>query len=74
MDKVKEDLNVTTNYNNPVDHVPEIEQNNRTVKERYHSQYHRLTFHNISKVIIIYLAFEVVRKLYYSPVKGGLSP
>ena len=32
MDKVKDNQDVTINYSNPVDHVPEIEQSNRTVK------------------------------------------
>ena len=50
------------NYSNPVDHVTEIEQNNRIVKERCFAQYHRLHFQNIHKVIIRYLSFEVVKK------------
>ena len=56
------------NYANPGDHVTEIEQNNITVKEIYCAQYHRLPFHNIPKVMIQFLAFEVVRKLNYFPV------
>ena len=32
MDNVKDDLDVTMNYANPGDHIPEIERNNRTVK------------------------------------------
>ena len=32
MDKVKDDMDATMTYDNPIDHVPEIEQNNRTVK------------------------------------------
>ena len=71
-DKVKDKLDVTTNYTNPGDHVAEIYQNNKTVKERYRAQYYSLLFHNIPKVMIIYLDFEVVRKLNYFPVKGGL--
>ena len=55
MDKVKNDLDVTKSYNNPEDHVHEIERNNITVKERYRTQYHRLPFHNIPKVMIRYL-------------------
>ena len=62
------------NYTNPGDRVPDIERNNRKVKERYRTQYHRLPFQNIPKVMIRYLAFEVVRKLDYFPFKGGLSP
>ena len=34
MDKVKDDLDIIMNDTNPGDHVPEIERNNITVKER----------------------------------------
>ena len=74
MYKVKEDLDANMNYSNPGESVPETKQNNRIVKERYRVQYHRPPFHNIPKVIIRYLDFEVVRELNYFPVKGGLSP
>ena len=50
-------------WDNPGDHVPEIDQNIITIKERYRSQYHRLPFQNIPKVVIRCLGFEVVRKL-----------
>ena len=73
-DKVKDEFYVTINYANPGDHVTEIVQNNRRVKEIYRAQYHRLTFQNIPKVIIRYLSFEVVIKLNCFTFKGGLSP
>ena len=73
MYRVKENMDVTMNYANPGDHVPDIEQNNRTVKERYRAKFHIITFQNIPKVMIRYLAFEVVIKLNYFPFKGGLS-
>ena len=60
-DKVKYELDVTMNYTNPGDRVPDIERNNRKVKERYRTQYHRLPFQNIPKVMIIYLDFEAVK-------------
>jgi hypothetical protein len=33
MDKVKDDLGVCMNFTNALDHVPEAERNNRTIKE-----------------------------------------
>ena len=69
MYKVKDQLEVTMNYSNPGDNIIEIERNNRTVKEIYCAQYHRLTFQNISKILNKYLDFELVRKLIYFPVK-----
>ena len=67
-------MDATINCDNPVEHVPEIEKNNRAVKERYRAQYYRLPFQNIPKFMIKYLAFEVIIKSNYFPVKGGLSP
>ena len=57
MDKVKDDMDITKNYDNLGDHVNEIEINNRTVKEIYHAQYHMILFLNISKLMITYLDF-----------------
>ena len=51
------------NYANPGDHNTYIEGNNITVKERYPEKYKGLLFQNIPKVMIRYLAFEVVNKL-----------
>ena len=73
IDKVKDDLEIKMNSSNPGDHVPKRERKNIQSSKKI-SQYHRLTFDNITKVIIIYLSFEVFRKLNYFPVKGGLSP
>ena len=33
MEKVQDDLDIEMNYANPGDHVPQAEQNNRTIKE-----------------------------------------
>ena len=71
MAKVKYELEVVMYYSNPGYHVTDIEKNNRTVKKRYRTQYHRLTFQNIPKVMIKCLAFEVVRKLNCFLVKGS---
>ena len=67
-------MGVTMNKSNPGYHVTEIDRNNRTVKEIIRAQYHRLPFQDIPKVMIIYLAFEVVRKLNDFPVKEFLLP
>ena len=74
MDRVKDKYDVTMNYSYPGYHVTEIELNNRIVKERYHTQYHRFTFQNILKVMVRYLDFEVIRESKYFLVKGGFSP
>ena len=52
MDKVADDLNVTMNYTNAQDHVPEAERNNRTIKEKMRAALHRLPYKKIPKTMI----------------------
>ena len=40
----KQELDATMNFANPGYHIPEIEQNYSTVKERYRKKYHRFSF------------------------------
>jgi hypothetical protein len=40
MDKVKDNLGVRMNFTNTLDHVPETERSNRTIKERVQAAYH----------------------------------
>ena len=61
MYRIKNELYVTMNYANPGYHVLEIDKNYRIFKGRYCEKYQRLTFQNISKVIIRYLDFEEVK-------------
>ena len=35
---------INMNYANPQDHVPEVEHNNRTIKEWVQAIYHRLPY------------------------------
>ena len=58
MDEVKDEMNITMNYTNAQDHVPEAERNNRTIKERMRVQYHQLPYQNIPKVMIRHMAME----------------
>ena len=66
MDKFKYKLDVTMNCDNPWYQVPEKELNKRIVGEICYVKDHRLTFQNIPKVMIIYLAFELVRNFIFS--------
>ena len=61
MYKIKENLDITMNYANPGDHVPDKERNKISFKEIYRAQYYIIIFHNIPKVMIRYLDFEVLR-------------
>jgi hypothetical protein len=44
MEKVKDNLGVRMNFTNALEHVPEAERNNRTIKERVRAAYHRLPY------------------------------
>ena len=62
MNNFKDHMDVTMDCSDPGGRVPAIYRNKRTVKEICRSQYHRLPFQNIPKVMIIYLDFEAVKE------------
>jgi hypothetical protein len=82
MEKVKGDLGVRMNFTNALDHVPEAERNNRTIKERvraaYHrlpyKAYHRLPYKALPKTLILYLVTTQASQLNLFPAKGGILP
>jgi hypothetical protein len=52
------------------EHVTEIEQRIRVVKERARSSRHSLPFNGIPKLLTIYIVFKAVKLLNYFPQKG----
>ena len=73
LDEIKDTLDITMHYASAQEHVPEAERNNRTIKERFRSQLHRLPFKIIPRIMIQILVMEVTKKLNYFPPKGGVS-
>jgi hypothetical protein len=73
MEKVLDDLDVDMNFTNAQDHVPEAEQNNRTMKERIRAVHHRLAYKAIPRIMIRYLAMIQANQLNLFPVKRGIS-
>ena len=73
MSELKDTYNVTMNYANPQEHVPEAERNNRVIIERFRASFHRLPFNKLPKNIVKLLAMEIAKKIIFSP-KGGISP
>ena len=73
MEVIKEKLDIILNYTNAGDHVPEAERNNRTIKERFRTAFHRLPFKAMPRIMIRFLAMECTNKLNLFPVKGGIS-
>jgi hypothetical protein len=74
MEKVKDDLGVRMNFTNALDHVPEAERNNRTIKERVRAAYHRLPYKVLPRQLIWYLVTTQASKLNLFPAKAGISP
>jgi hypothetical protein len=74
MDKVKDDLGVCMNFTNALDHLPEAERNNRTIKERVRAAYHQLPYKALPRQLIQYLVQSQASQLNLFPAKGGISP
>jgi hypothetical protein len=74
MDEVKDDLGVCMNFTNALDHVPEAERNNRTIKERVRAAYHQLPYKSLPRQLIWYLVQTQASQLNLFPAKGGISP
>jgi hypothetical protein len=74
MEKVKDNLGVRMNFTNALDHVPEVERNNRTIKEWVWAAYHRLPYKALPRQLIRYLITTQASKLNLFPAKGGISP
>jgi hypothetical protein len=74
MDKVKDNLGVCMNFTNTLDHVPEAERNNRTIKEWVRAAYHQLPYKALPRQLIRYLVQTQASQLNLFPAKGGISP
>jgi hypothetical protein len=74
MEKVKGGLGVRMNFTNALDHVPEAERNNRTIKERVWAACHRLPYKALPRQLIRYLVTTQASQLNLFLAKGGISP
>jgi hypothetical protein len=74
MDKLKDDLGVCMIFTSALDHVPEAERNNRTIKERIRAAYHRLPYKALPRQLIRYLVQTQASQLNLFPANGGRSP
>jgi hypothetical protein len=74
MEKVKDDLGVQMNFKKALDHVPEAERNNRTIKERVWVAYHCLPYKALPRSLIQYLVTTQASQQNLFPAKGGISP
>ena len=74
MEQISNEFQVTMNYANPQEHVPEAERNNRVIKERVRAAYHRLPFKHLPRLMIKILVTESAKKMNFFPAKNGISP
>jgi hypothetical protein len=74
IEKVKDDLGVCMNFTHALDHVPEAERNNRTIKEWVLAAYHQLPYKALPQQLIRYLVQAQASQLTLFPAKGGISP
>ena len=61
------------NLANPNDHVPDIEQANRLLEERFRVHYYRMPFKVMPAVMIEQLAMDITDHITWFPVQGGIS-
>ena len=73
MNKVSDDLDVVMNYTNASNHVPEVEQNDCTIKESIRATFQRLPYKAIPCIMIRYLTMVSSMQLNLFPAKGGIS-
>jgi hypothetical protein len=73
MEDVQDNMDITFNFAPAGEHVPEAERNNRTIQERFRTQFHRLPYKAIPANMIKMLAMHVTHQLNLFPVKGSAS-
>jgi hypothetical protein len=69
----KQDPPIKINYASAQEHVPRAERNNRTIKERVRSTYHRLPYDHLPRIMVKYLVIESSSILKNFPNKNGIS-
>ena len=70
---LKDEWDVTMVYPPAQSHVPQAEQNNRTLKDRVRSTFHRLPYKALPRIIAIHMVQEEARKSNWFPNKHGVS-
>lgn len=73
IDHLSDHFGIRVNYANPQEHVPEIERNNRVIKERVRATYHRLPYERLPRVMVKTLVTETPKKLNFFPARHGVS-
>ena len=72
MDCIHDNLSVKVNTTNPDEHVGYIERLNRTLKEKFRTNYHRLLFKAIPRLVFEYIVMVTTQAENFSPIKGSI--
>jgi hypothetical protein len=59
---------------NPQENIPEVEKNNRVIKENFRVVFHSLPFKKIPKIMVQILTMDCAKKFNFYPARGVISP
>ena len=71
--ELEDKWDIEINFSNPGEHVPDIERENRTLKERIRVAIHRLPFTVILRTMIRYLPLKITKNRSMFPRSTGIS-
>ena len=71
--KVSKNNNIEIVTANPQQYVPEIERNNRFIKEKCRGLFHQTPYHTITKKMLIAMVYKAVTQTNYFPAANGIS-
>ena len=60
-----QDSVINMNYANAKEHVPRVERNNRTIRERVRASYYQMPYKHLPRILVKYMVSEAARKLNY---------
>ena len=73
MGLVQHDMDLTMDNCASGAHFPEAERNNRLIQDRSRSEFYRMPFKAVPRVMVRYLVMRAARSHNWLPAKGGIS-
>jgi hypothetical protein len=71
-EKLLDHFGISMNFSNLQKHVPEVEKNNRVIKERIQATYHHLPYKQLRRLMTKILVINSAKKLNFFPAKQGI--
>ena len=72
-EKVIDELEISLNFANPNQHVPDIKCASRLLEERFRVHYYRMPFEVIPAAMVEHLTMSITDHITWFPAKGGVS-